>query len=71
MRTAKIVLETIGDLLNSLMTYNLIDLPSVLLLWHTENLPIHPVGIALLLLSQPDELVSHPKEIETILQSYG
>ena len=44
------------------MTYYLIGLPSALLLWHTDNLPIRPVGVGILLLYHADELVNHPKE---------
>ena len=35
------------------------------------HLPIRPVGVGILLLSHTDELVNHPKEIETILLPYG
>ena len=76
MQMAKFVLETMGDLLIHVFVAILddlqsMDLPSALLFWHTDSLSIHLVGIGILLLSHTDELVNHPKEIETILHSYG
>ena len=66
-----------GDLLINLAVAILDDLlshgftVSPVAMAYTDNLPIRPVGIGILLSSHTDELVNHPKKIWTILLLYG